>query len=61
MNIQRKNSAHHFRMQSEREQTLAYLLTDTCNSFVHSLSKWHTLLGFLAMGTQLNEAKYTIF
>ena len=22
MNIQRKNSAHHFRMQSEREQTL---------------------------------------
>ena len=23
MNIQRKNSAHHFRMQSEREQTLA--------------------------------------
>ena len=25
MNIQRKNSAHHFRMQSEREQTLIYL------------------------------------
>ena len=24
MNIQRKNSAHHFRMQSEREQTLVY-------------------------------------
>ena len=23
MNIQRKNSAHHFRMQSEREQTLS--------------------------------------
>ena len=23
MNIQQKNSAHHFRMQSEREQTLA--------------------------------------
>ena len=22
MNIERKNSAHHFRMQSEREQTL---------------------------------------
>ena len=22
MNIQRKNSSHHFRMQSEREQTL---------------------------------------
>ena len=26
MNIQRKNSAHHFRMQSEREQTLVHLL-----------------------------------
>ena len=26
MNIQRKNSAHHFRMQSEREQTLAVCL-----------------------------------
>ena len=26
MNIQRKNSAHHFRMQSEREQTLVILL-----------------------------------
>ena len=25
MNIQRKNSAHHFRMQSEREQTLVQL------------------------------------
>ena len=24
MNIQRKNSAHHFRMQSEREQTLVF-------------------------------------
>ena len=27
MNIQRKNSAHHFRMQSEREQTLDQLKT----------------------------------
>ena len=26
MNIQRKNSAHHFRMQSEREQTLEHEL-----------------------------------
>ena len=26
MNIQRKNSAHHFRVQSEREQTLVTLL-----------------------------------
>ena len=25
MNIQRKNSAHHFRMQSEREQTLVHV------------------------------------
>ena len=25
MNIQRKNSAHHFRMQSEREQTLVFI------------------------------------
>ena len=25
MNIQRKNSAYHFRMQSERKQTLEYL------------------------------------
>ena len=24
MNIQQKNSAHHFRMQSEREQTLVF-------------------------------------
>ena len=28
MNIQRKNSAHHFRMQSEREQTLAAVLLE---------------------------------
>ena len=26
MNIQRKNSAHHFRMQGEREQTLEKIL-----------------------------------
>ena len=34
MNIQRKNSAHHFRMQSEREQTLILFMgpkfTCTC-------------------------------
>ena len=28
MNIQQKNSAHHFRMQSEREQTLVRCLED---------------------------------
>ena len=27
MNIQRKNSAHHFRMQSEREQTLVNIFS----------------------------------
>ena len=34
MNIQRKNSAHHFRMQSEREQTLVELpqVLWKCNS-----------------------------
>ena len=30
MNIQRKNSAHHFRMQSEREQTLVGVLLYGC-------------------------------
>ena len=31
MNIQRKNSAYHFRMQSEREQTLGVLLLHLFN------------------------------
>ena len=30
MNIQRKNSAHHFRMQSERVQTLVFKYTILC-------------------------------
>ena len=30
MNIQRKNSAHHFRMQSEREQTLGTFFNSSC-------------------------------
>ena len=30
MNIQRKNSAHHFRMQSEREQTLVTNFSGIC-------------------------------
>ena len=34
MNIQRKNSAHHFRMQSEREQTL--VVCDVAITLVHS-------------------------
>ena len=35
MNIQRKNSAHHFRMQSDREQTLIVVLkaSTILNSF----------------------------
>ena len=36
MNIQRKNSAHHFRMQSEREQTLIhtfYVYMSKCRQF----------------------------
>ena len=39
MNIQRKNSAHHFRMQSEREQTLtcAEYMTKTQNLLLFSL------------------------
>ena len=32
MNIQRKNSSHHFRMQSEREQTLV-LWNGECERF----------------------------
>ena len=41
MNIQRKNSAHHFRMQSEREQTLVFI-----NVVFRSEQKgvWGTLL-----------------
>ena len=31
MNIQRKNSDHHFRMQSEREQTLVNGFSVTCS------------------------------
>ena len=34
MNIQRKNSAHHFRMQSEREQTYTYLCICAGNNCV---------------------------
>ena len=30
MNIQRKNPTHHFRMQSEREQTLVKIYFSTC-------------------------------
>ena len=39
MNIQRKNSAHHFLMQSEREQTLAtiYFILDNTSKFILKL------------------------
>ena len=54
MNIQRKNSAHHFRMQSEREQTLGLvrdvnwqvertrlgLHSSLCNVRQNHLVKW---------------------
>ena len=35
MNIQRKNSAHHFRMQSEREQTLVAFITPALLTYIH--------------------------
>ena len=36
MNIQRKNSAHHFRMQSEREQTFSGMYSNVASASVHS-------------------------
>ena len=36
MNIQRKNSAHHFRMQSEREQTLVLSIFTTSQNFLQT-------------------------
>ena len=41
MNIQRKNSAHHFRMQSEREQTLVSWILD-----VYTLVHNYLVLGY---------------
>ena len=44
MNIQRKNSAHHFRMQSEREQTLVQLRHKMFKNYyktVHKNQKAH--------------------
>ena len=41
MNIQRKNSAHHFLMQSEREQTLVYH-TQTHSCTEHHISSLHS-------------------
>ena len=43
MNIQRKNSAHHFRMQSECEQNLVLVLP------FHRESWWHFLACNLTM------------
>ena len=39
MNIQRKNSAHHFRMQSEREQTL---VSGLCGKIASAIENWLT-------------------
>ena len=51
MNIQRKNSAHHFRMQSEREQTLGKTTVQTQGRTTVELAlgkttvaKWATLI-----------------
>ena len=38
MNIQQKNSAHHFRMQSEREQTLA-IIHRSSDSYIQFLQR----------------------
>ena len=38
MNIQRKNSTHHFRMQSEREQTLRYSTVNKTDSNFENLT-----------------------
>ena len=46
MHIQRKYSAHHFRMQSEREQSLVLVLP------FHRESWWHSLACNLTMAKQ---------
>ena len=38
-NVQRKNSAHHFRMQSEREQTLELTFCGEFPAFVYMKTK----------------------
>ena len=43
MNIQRKNSAHHFRMQSEREQTLVHKFLNKSVQAAIEKSKIHSL------------------
>ena len=48
MNIQRKNSAHHFRMQSEHEQTLVHHFWYTHKTHVSNLdskTNYFTLAG----------------
>ena len=52
MNIQRKNSAHHFRMQSEREQTLVFI--GIFNNFTHTVSSPLQL----AIKNPLNKSLY---
>ena len=49
MNIQRKNSAHHFRMQSEREQTLSILVWYLTRSVWWSWATCHTMLQAVAL------------
>ena len=50
MNIQRKNSAHHFRMQSEREQTLVGPY-----SFIHTVEVNGNFVKVLNMVKGIND------
>ena len=59
MNIQRKNSAHHFRMQSEREQTLA---KNKCSSIFYSALQSAFLLQTCAHYplTSVDQSEYSL-
>ena len=46
MNIQRKNSAHHFRMQSEREQTLGLDFLECFNFFFCNVIKIYDAMAY---------------
>ena len=56
MNIQRKNSAHHFRMQSEREQTLInVLLLFLYEEGLYKVDKFAKFSRFLALCNGCNS------
>ena len=49
MNIQRKNSAHHFRMQSEHKQTLVINFSEICAFIIgFSFTVWTKMRPLLA-------------